>query len=348
MVEKTLIPEAALRRFAKEALSAAGMAQDHAAKVADTLIYADLRGVGSHGVARLVSYLDRVKAGVMQIDPEMPVTRDQTSAALLDAQNGFGQLAGIKAMQLAIDKAGQTGAGAVVVAKSNHFGVAAYFAEMAARAGKVGIVLTNASPAMVPWNTRVPLIGTNPIAFGIPAGDEAPIILDMSTSLVARGKIRLAALTGQKIPLGWAVDAEGQPTEDASAAMKGSLAPVGGPKGAGLSLVIDILTGVLSGTGLTGQVRNIADISGPSGTGHLFIALDVGAFIAPEIFAASVDSVMRHIRSLPSADGGPVCLPGEIEAAGADRRRAEGIPVPNDVLTGLQKLGAELSVTGPI
>lgn len=347
MVAKTLIPEAALRRFATEALTAAGMRAAHAGAVADTLLYADLRGVGSHGVARLGSYLDRVKAGVMQVDPEMAVTRDMPSAALLDAANGFGQLAGIKAMELAIDKAGQTGAGAVVVAHSNHFGVAAYFVEMAARAGKLGIVMTNASPAMVPWNTRVPLLGTNPIAFGVPAGSEAPIVLDMSTSLVARGKIRLAALTGQKIPLGWAVDAEGLPTEDAAAAMKGSLAPVGGPKGAGLSLVIDLLTGVLSNSAMTGQVRNIADTSGPSATGHLFIALDVAAFIEPAVFGAAVDGVIRHIRGLPSADGSPVRLPGEIEAQTMAQRRADGIPVPQDVIAALTELAGRLELAAP-
>lgn len=342
--EKILLPAADLQSFAQATLSAAGMRSEHATDVAATLVYADLRGVGSHGVARLSSYLERVAAGVMEIDPDMKVKRDAPGAALLDAANGFGQLAGLRATDLALDKAAATGCGAVGVANSNHFGVAAYFVERMARAGMVGMVLTNASPAMVPWNARQPLLGTNPIAFGIPTEVERPVVLDMSTSLVARGKIRLAAITGTPIPAGWAVDAEGKPTEDPVAALKGSLAPVGGAKGAGLSLVIDLLTGVLTGTALTGEVRNITDTAGPSRTGHLFVALDPSRLTLADGFAARVDTVIRGIKAMPSADGGQVYLPGEIEALEAERRAAAGVPVPTDVLAQLDALAQRLEI----
>lgn len=341
MSDPVILDAKALRGFVEDVLKAAGMRPEPAAIVADTLIYADLRGVASHGVARLRSYLDRIRAGVMELDPPMKLTSEAPASGLLDAGNGFGQIAGVTAMDIAIEKAKSAGSAVIGIANSNHFGVAAYFVERATRADMVGIVLTNSSPAMTAYNTRIPLIGTNPIAFGVPAGNARPIILDMSTSVVARGKIRLASLTGKPIPPGWAYDEQGRPTEDAHAALKGSLAPIGGPKGAGLSLIIDLLTGVLTGTGLTGDVRNITDISGPSRTGHLMIAFDVGRFIPPELFRTNVDRVIANIKAMPSADGGPVYMPGEIEAIGAEKRTRDGIGVPPDILRILRDLGDE-------
>ena len=206
----------------------------------------------------------------------------QQAVALLNANNTFGQIAGHRAMTLAIDKAKLYGTGVVAVKNSNHFGIAAYYAMMALKEGMVGCVFTNASPAMAVYGTKPPLIGTNPIAIAIPAGDRFPIVLDMSTSVVARGKIRYAAVTGHPILPGWARDSDGKPTQDAQAALKGTLEPVGGPKGSALSLIVDILCGVLTDTVLTGGVRNITDTSGPANTGHFFSALNVARFIEPE------------------------------------------------------------------
>jgi LDH2 family malate/lactate/ureidoglycolate dehydrogenase len=339
MSDKVTLDAAVLRGFVEDVLKAAGMRAEAAVIVADTLIYADLRGVASHGVARLSSYLDRIEAGVMELDPDMRLVSEAAASGVLDAGNGFGQIAGVKAMNIAIEKAKAAGSASVAVSNSNHFGVAAYFAEQATRAGMVGMVLTNSSPAMTAYNTRVPLLGTNPIAFGIPTGSERPIILDMSTSVVARGKIRLASLTGASIPLGWAYDENGLPTEDAHAALKGTVAPVGGPKGAGLALIIDLLTGILTGTGVTGQVRNITDLEGPSRTAHLMFALNVEQFIPTPLFKASVDAVIANIKSMPSADGGPIFMPGELEALGAERNSAQGIAVPQNIYRTLRALG---------
>jgi LDH2 family malate/lactate/ureidoglycolate dehydrogenase len=344
MSAKTIVAEQKLRAFSTKVLTSAGMGSPHAEIAADSLLFSDLRGVGSHGVARLSSYMDRVHAGVMKIDPPMEIVRNFDASALLDAANGFGQIAGVKAMDIAIDKARQRGVGVVGVCNSNHFGVAAYFAAQAVAASMIGLVFTNASPAMTPHNARTPLVGTNPLAVGIPAGEQKPILLDMSTSLVARGKIRLASLTGEKIPLGWAVDQDGKPTDDPLAALKGSLAPIGGPKGAGLSLVIDLLCGVLTGTALTGEVRNITDVSGPSLTGHIFMALDISKFIGESTFLANVDHVIENIKGLPSADGGPIYLPGEIESNLATLRQAEGIPLARDVVDELARLGERYGV----
>ncbi len=333
-----------LTGFARNILVAAGMREPHAQIVSDTLVYAELRGVSSHGLARLPSYLDRVAAGAMELDPDMTVDGSFDAFRLLDAQNGFGQIAACTAMDAAAAMARRHGIGAVSVRNSNHFGVAAYFVERAARAGLVGIALTNASPAMAPYNARTALIGTNPIAFGIPAGAQRPIVLDMSTSLVARGKIRLAAMNGDAIPLGWAVDADGVPTTDAKAALDGHVAPMGGPKGAGLSLVIDILTGVLSATALTGAVRNITDLGGPSRTGHLLLALEPAAIGGAQSFARDVAAVADKIHALEPVPGAQIRLPGELEALAAERRAQEGIPLSPAVIAALQATAARYGV----
>ena len=340
MAEKVVVPVEKLRGHCQGVLTKVGLRQTHAALVTDSLVFADLRGVGSHGVVRLSAYLDRVQAGVMAVDPEMPLVTDNPASALLDACNGFGQIAGAKAMDVAVQKAGDSGAGIVAVKNSNHFGVAAFYAMRAVAARMIGVVLTNASPAMTPYNAKQRLLGTNPLAVAIPAGLQRPIVLDMSTSVVARGKIRLAAARpGEKIPLGWAVDVDGKPTDNPLEALKGSLTPIGGPKGAGLSLVIDLLCGALTGTALTGEVKNITDTSGRSRTGHMFIAINVAKFIDPHTFSHSVDSVIQGIKALPSADGMPVYLPGEIEFNLEGKRREEGIPLAVEVIETLSRLG---------
>ncbi len=211
MSEKILVPVERLQRHCQGVLAKVGLREAHAALVAESLVFADRRGVASHGVVRLSAYLDRVRAGVMQVDPEMELVKDYPASGLLDARNGFGQIAGVKATDIAIQKAEKAGAGIVAVKNSNHFGAAAFFALRAVAADMIGLVLTNASPAMPPYNAKQPLLGTNPLAVAIPAGSQRPIVLDMATTVVARGKIRyVAARRGEKIPFGWAVDAEGK------------------------------------------------------------------------------------------------------------------------------------------
>ncbi|MET8353891.1 Ldh family oxidoreductase [Micromonospora sp. NPDC005206] len=346
MAERTSVGSIALTNFTRSVLTNAGMREDNANIVAEALVYADLRGVGSHGVARLSTYLSRVEHGVMELDPDMVMSRESVSSGVLDARNGFGQVAGTIAMRQAVNKAAETGVAAISVAHSNHFGVAGYFAERAAQADAIGIVLTNASPAMSPHNTSVPLLGTNPIAFGVPSG-EHPVVLDMSSSLVARGKIRRAAANGLPIPMGWAVDAAGQPTTDAAAALRGTLAPIGGAKGAGLSLVIDLLCGVLSETSLTGEVTNITDTGRPSKTSHLVIALAIKHFTDVARFVNDVTTVGRTIRELPAADGENVYLPGDIEYDNAMSATESGISLPEDVWYDLVKVGKHYDVPPP-
>lgn len=331
-------PVGRLRRVITDIIAAVGLDSEMARVFADSIVAADLRGVKSHGTIRVPEYVRRVESGVMEARTEARFVRDEGAVGLLDAGNGFGQAAACRAMRRAIEKAGAHGIGLVGVRNSNHFGIAAYYAMMALEAGMIGVVMTNASPAINPFGTTTPLLGTNPIAVAVPAGAEKPIVLDMSTSLVARGKIRFAALTGKEIPLGWATDADGEPTTDAKKALKGSLEPIGGAKGSGLSLIVDLLCGVLTGSCLTGEVKTIVDVSGPARTGHIFGAIDVGRFIGAELFRQNVDAVIRRIKGLPPRAGQKVFMPGEIEFDLAARREREGVPLAEEVARNLNAL----------
>jgi LDH2 family malate/lactate/ureidoglycolate dehydrogenase len=335
-----VFPAQKVEEFCLDVLKKVGVSPEWSAIIAESLVCAELRGIYSHGAVRLESYIQRFEAGVLKLQAPIETEMDKQAVALLNANNTFGQIAGHKAMKLAIDKAKQYGAGIVAVKNSNHFGIAAYYAMMALKEEMVGCVFTNASPAMAVYGTKTPLIGTNPIAIAIPAGDQLPIVLDMSTSVVARGKIRYAALTGHDIPLGWARDIDGKPTENAKAALKGSLEPVGGVKGSALSFIIDIICGVLTNTVLTGGVKNLTDTSGPANTGHFFSALNVARFIDTELFKANVDQVIKNIKGLPPIDGGQIFMPGEIEYLTSAKRMQEGIPLDDEVVRSLNAVAA--------
>jgi LDH2 family malate/lactate/ureidoglycolate dehydrogenase len=333
-----LVPVECLESFCSRILQNAGMNASDAATVTNSLLFADLRGVDSHGLIRLSTYLERVSKGVMKLNPDMQPVCDYPATSVIDARNGFGQVAGVKAILIAMEKAHQCGVGAVGVKNSNHFGVAAFFSMKALSANYIGVSITNASPAIAPYGAKKALLGTNPIAVAIPAKKQRPVVLDMASSVVARGKIRLALLASERIPSHWALDEQGQPTENPDSALKGTMAPVGGPKGAGLSLIIDLLSGVLTSSSLTGDVLNITDTSGPSKTSHLMIAIDPSKFTDAEQFRSDVDEAIVRIKAMPSAAGGPIYLPGEIEANREEKRRAEGIPLDEELQLNLSKL----------
>jgi LDH2 family malate/lactate/ureidoglycolate dehydrogenase len=341
----TLVSVESLEKFCIAVLKKAGLSEPNAITLAESLSFADARGLTAHGVARLPEYLARVRAGAMNLEPTMEIEQDHPASALLNANNGLGQIAGVKAMEIAIKKARTAGVGLVGVKNSNHFGSAAFFAMRAMEADMIGLVLTNAAPSIAPYGAKVPLVGTNPITVAIPAASKLPIVLDMATSLVARGKIWLASLAGQKIPLGWALDKDGKSTEDPDAALNGgSLEPIGGPKGSGLSLIIDLLCGVLTGTTLSGDVKLIMDLSGPMNTSHLLMAINIGSFVNVEQFKKNIDEVILRIKTLPSIQGPPAFLPGEIEFEKAEKCRAVGIPFSADLLTSLGELAERYGV----
>ncbi|MCR4429660.1 MAG: Ldh family oxidoreductase [Tepidanaerobacteraceae bacterium] len=333
-----------LKDFSANILLKTGVENQNAEIITESLICADLRGVKSHGIVRLPTYIERIEKGVLDPCAKMEFEKNFAAVALLNARNGFGQVAGYMAMKAAMDKAGTYGIGMVGVRNSNHFGIASYYSMLAMNENMIGIVLTHASPAIAPYGTKKPLLGTNPISIAVPAGKEIPIVLDMSMSVVARGKIRYAALTGEEIPFGWALDAEGKPTTNPQEALKGSLIPIGGVKGSGLSLIVDILCGILTDSCLTGEVKNITDTNGPSNTGHIFCAVNISSFIDVERFKTNIDAVIRKIKSLPAIDNNDIYTPGEIEHNLEKKRRKEGLPVERDVIKTLNSLAERYGV----
>lgn len=335
-----------LKEFCINILIQAGVNQNDAVIISDTLIFAELRNVQSHGIVRLPAYIERMENGVVNKDANMKFFNNNFAAvSTLDADNGMGQVAGFKAMNEAMKIARLYGIGMVAVKNSNHFGVASYYSMMALKEDMIGLVMTNASPAIAPFGTKTPLLGTNPLTVAIPAKDGKSIVLDMSMSTVARGKIRMSALQNKEIPLDWGLDANGNTTKDPNEALKGSLVPIGGVKGSGLALVIDLLTGILTGTSMTGEVKNITDMSGPSRTSHVFIAINILSFIEPETYKNNVDSVIESIKSLPPKGDNQIFMAGEIEQNLADKRMTEGIPVEVEVIEILNKLADKYNVS---
>lgn len=334
-----------LTDFCINLLTKIGVYMKDAEIITDALMCAELRGIQSHGIVRLPIYIKRIETGVIVPEATMEFRKDCGATALLDANNGFGQVAGYKAMTYAINMAREFGIGMVGVKNSNHFGIASYYSMMTLKESMIGLVLTHASPAIAPFGTIKPLLGTNPLSVSIPANNEKPIILDMSMSTVARGKIRYSAMNNEKIPFGWGLDPEGNPTDDPNIALKGSLVPIGGVKGATLSLIIDILCGVLTDNSLTGEVKNINDMSGPSNTGHMFVAININNFVDAEHFKNNIDTIINSIKSLPSIEDKSVYMAGEIEYNLSENRKKQGIPVGENIIQILNQIAEHYKIS---
>ncbi len=342
MEQPILYDLSTLNDFCIEVLTKAGVKPEEAEIISETLLFAELRNIKSHGIVRLPTYVKRLENAAVNQNAEMRFLENKAAAvSVLDADNGMGQVAGYKAMKAAIDIARIYGIGLVAVKNSNHFGVASYFSMLASKEDMIGLVMTNASPAIAPFGTKTPLLGTNPLTVAVPAKKGKPIVLDMSMSTVARGKIRMAALQNKEMPLDWGLDKDGNPTSDPSEALLGSLVPIGGVKGSGLSLIIDLLTGALTGTSSLGEVKNITDMSGPSKTSHLFIAINIGAFMDIDEYKERVDDAISKIKSLPPKGDNEIFMAGEIEQNLMEKRLAEGIPVDIEVVAELNKLALD-------
>jgi len=340
-----------LERFAKELFERVGVEPGDAALTAASLVEANLRGVDTHGVTRvLTQYVRRIHRGVTSAQTNVTVVRESPSTALIDGQNSIGQVVAERAMRLAVQKAQQTGAAWVGTAHSNHFGAAAYYAMMAAEQNLVGIVMTNGMHSVAPTGGRKPMLGTNPIAFALPAGEEPPVVIDMATSVVARGRIMLYYKQGLPMPEGWALDAQGRPTTSAADALDGTLLPVGAYKGYALALVIDMLAGVMTGALFGSHFHGglADDMVHPMDVGHLFGALDPARFMPLPVFKARMDQAIRELRSCPPAEGAKgVLIPGDIERKEHQRRLREGIPLPDAVVEEFRQLSSEFGVSMP-
>lgn len=333
-----VVPDAALAH-ATALLVAHDVPPQDAATIAGGLVRADLRGVDTHGLALLAEYLNRVRLGLINARPELEPRESGLSARHLDGQNGFGFVVATCAMEEAIGLARSTGIAAVSAFRSTHYGMAANYVLQAAETGMIGIAFTNASRAMPPYGSREPILGTSPLAFGIPVRSGPPIVLDMSPSVAARGKIRQALRRGEKIPLGYAIDADGNPTTDPAKALEGLLLPVGGPKGSGLALMMDILGGVISGSAFGGEVGNRHwDFDRPQDVGHLMIAMRPDLFIPLDDYFARLDQLIERIHaSAPAAGFSEVLLPGELEHREEQRRRRTGLPLSGREIRSLRE-----------
>ena len=344
-------PADRLRAWSEQVFQKVGVAKDDAALLTDTLIEANLRGVDTHGVTRvLCTYVKRIQAGVMSPRTELAVVRERASTALIDCKNSIGQVGAARAMRLAIDKAAKTGVAFVAVTHSNHYGAAAYWAMMAPEHGMIGFSSTNAPATVAPTGGRTAMLGTNPFAFAIPAGQEQPMVLDLATTVVARGRVMLYAKQNKPLESGWAFDERGVPTTDPHAALKGLLAPIGGYKGYGISLAIDLLCGVLTGSSYGSHFPGfLADnLKDPTDVGSVFAAINVESFMDLPEFKASMDKALREMKNSERAEGVKrIYIPGEIELETKADRLKNGIPIPEAVVQDFIALGQELGVPFP-
>jgi len=317
-----------------DALTGLNVPEADAAVVADSLVEAELAGQPTHGLLRLPFLLDRLRAGLINPRPAFRLSGDRAAAVVLDADNGLGPVAGVRAIDLSVERAHLAGIGIVAVRRGNHLGSLGFYLRRATAAGAIGLAFTNTPPAMSPPGGRTPYLGTNPIAAGFPTSGD-PVIVDMATSQVARGHILRAARVGEPIPEGWAVDAEGQPTTDPHAAIAGSLLPLGGTKGFALALLVEVLSGVLSGAAVGPEVvGTFVPAERESNVGHCFVAIDPEA-LAPG-FATRMDRLAADLRDL----GGRA--PGDRRHAERARRLTEGVELSAELLADLRaRVGSE-------
>ncbi|MDQ5817874.1 MAG: Ldh family oxidoreductase, partial [Actinomycetota bacterium] len=287
-----------------------------------------------------------LKMGLVNPCPEVKILRESDATLLVDGDNGMGQVVGVSALELGLDRAKQSGGVYVGVRRSNHYGAGAYYVQRAVARDVVAFAYSNAPPTMAPWGGVDPYVGTNPYAFGVPAGGHPPIILDMATSIVARGKIILAAERGESIPEGWAIDKHGNETTDAQEALEGSVLPFGGPKGYALSLMIDIMAGALTGAGFGPRVNSLYDnFDEPQDVGAFFQLIDIGQFADPAAFKANIDRMIEEIKASRKAAGTEeIFLPGEIEYRMEQEREASGIPVGAETVAELREVGRSCGV----
>jgi LDH2 family malate/lactate/ureidoglycolate dehydrogenase len=342
-----------LQLFTVSAFERVGVTKEDARIAAEVLVAADLRGVESHGVARLHHYLAHLKQGQVSAETNCTTVRESPTTLTIDAGNGLGLVAAYRAMQVTIERAAQYGSAAVAVRNSNHFGIAGYYAMMALPHNMIGIAMCNASPNVVPFGGSRAMLGTNPIAWAIPCGEEPALVMDMATSGISYGKIEVALRTGSSIPLGWALGEDGLPTTDAREASRsrrilplGGLTEATGYKGYALSTVVESLCHALAGASMSMQIMAVQGRgTRPSNIGHFFAAYRVDGFRDVDEFTQDMDQFVRTLRSCPTQTGvASVLIPGEKEFRTAAQRSREGIPLHAEVAASLRSIAADLQL----
>jgi LDH2 family malate/lactate/ureidoglycolate dehydrogenase len=362
MAEQGSIVQAAdLADFCVRVFEKVGVPPRDARITTDVLVQANLRGIDSHGVARLARYVNGLRDGVMIARPEEKIVVETPTTITLDAGAGLGQPVSHRAMQKAIDKAREYGCGFATVRNSNHYGIAGYYAMMALEQDMIGISTTNAAVLVAPTFGRNAMYGTNPIALAVPAGEEQPFVMDMATSTVPRGKLEVYHRQEKSIPLGWATDERGVPTDDPGRVLDnflaragGGLLPLGGAgeemsgyKGYGMGLMVEILSAVLPGAAFLTHVYPKDDDGKPlpANLGHFFGAWRVDAFREPGAFKADMDRVIRELKGGDLAQGAErIYVHGEKEFEEYGRRSQEGVPLSAKVEASLKQIAVELDV----
>lgn len=340
-----------LRDWAEKVFMKVGVGEEDAAVLSDSLIDANLRGVDTHGITRMLPlYVKRMQVGVVSTATKLEMLRERPSTALIDCHNSIGQIGARFAMKTAIEKAKITGTSFVGVTRSNHFGTCAYWAMMALEHGMIGFCAVNGPAAVAPTGGRTPMFSTNPFAIAVPAGDSVPFVLDMATTVVARGRIGLYAKQNKPLEPGWAFDRMGRPTTDPHEAMKGLLAPMGGYKGYGIAFAIDILSGVLTGSNygkhFPGMLADALDR--PWGVGGVFAAISIDSFMDMEDFTARIQQAFHEVRNSDKAEGSErIYIPGEIEHYCTLERHENGIPLPPEIIREFQDIGNDLAIPFP-
>jgi len=340
-------PAAQLRRFMTDAFVAAGLPKADAERVATLMARADESGGDGHGVFRLPQYIRRIKAGAVNLRPNIRIERESVATALVDGDNGMGHLVMSFATETAIAKAKTAGVAWVGVRMSNHAGPASLYASMPIEHGLIGLYMAvgNANH-LPPWGGIDMLLSTNPIAIGVPAAEEQAVVLDMATTVAAYGKVKTKAQRGEMMPEGWMMDREGKPLLDPKRSEEGFLLPIGGYKGYGLSLLFGLLAGTLNGAAMGKDVIDFNnDNSSVTNTGHCIVVVDPASFGDPAEFRRNVDTVVRDLRAskrLPGVER--IWLPGEQSAIKRTERARDGVPVPPALQETLAKVAAELGI----
>lgn len=321
----------------KEILKKLGVSEEDCQLVAEATVDADLKGFTSHGLGRFPQYLIGIEHGTINLDDNITIEKETPAIALINGNNGFGQAVAYKAMQLAVEKAKEVGIGCVGVHNANHFGVTGFYSDIAIRNGVIGLVIANTEPAIAPIGATKKLLGTNPIAMGIPS--DTYIALDMATSATARGKILESKRKGLDIPDGWALDKDGNPTNDPEAALEGSILPFGGVKGYLLAFMIELLTGPLVNASWGSGVTGTADPTKMCTKGDLYVAIDPSAFVDPEQFKEETEAFCAEVRAT-----GNTFIPGDLEVQKVAKAEAEGISIDEKLYEQLSEICSDLEI----
>jgi LDH2 family malate/lactate/ureidoglycolate dehydrogenase len=337
---------AELQEFTKQVFIRVGTPSEDAALEAEVLVWANLRGVDSHGVLRIPSYLEMIDKGLMNPRPKIQVLKETAATVLIDADRALGPVVTVVAMRRAIEKARQAGIGWALIRNTTHQGAMAYYALMAAREGMAGLAIVCSPPNMAPHGARAAGVHNSPIAIAVPARRHRPLVLDMATSVAAGGKLRLAVDKGVALPPGWALDKDGNPTTDATRAA--ILVPFGGPKGSGLAMMFETLTSLMAGNPLLEPALFGEEGAARHRQNSVVAAIDIGTFTAVDGYRDHVDRLIDGLKALPRAAGvGEILVPGEPEDRSAEERSRDGVPLPAGTVQNLRGVAARLGVPLP-